>query len=304
MSSRRNSRGVTLIETVVSIVVLGVALPPLIALFHEIASHTPDDLHQRAALAYADGLMEEILSKEYEDPSEPRSSFGTEEVLRSSYDDVDDYDGMNNSPPRHLDGSVLGDYGGFTRSVEVHNVTGANPDPLAPEVDGSTALKRIRVTVAWTSGRAGEVTLTMLRAPLGSSDRSGPLQGPGSAGSAFNDDEKKFDMVLINETSTDLQIESFQFSSNRPVSPLKKFKLATEPDHFHDIWKGEEPVPTGTLIVKDDHPEECIIPVGGATGAHFEFDEDIPPGPITFTLVLNFTDGSSSILDIPFTWAP
>ena len=159
-------RGSTLIEAVTTILVLGIALPPLISLFTEVSQHSVDQNLQQAALRYADALMEEIVSKAFEDPDGSAGSFGTEESGRHEYDDVDDFDGWSQSPPTRIDGTALDQYSGFTRSVEVHNVTDTDPDPSSPESDGSTELKRIRVQVDWTVGRGGSLTLSTLRSKI------------------------------------------------------------------------------------------------------------------------------------------
>ena len=99
----------------------------------------------------------------FEDPDLGAGSFGTEEASRSAYDDIDDYDGLSNSPPERINGTALSDYGGVTRSATVDNVLLTDPDPVTPEADGSTDFKRIRVTVAWTGGGGGELTLATLR---------------------------------------------------------------------------------------------------------------------------------------------
>ena len=297
-----DNRGVTLIEAVVAISVLAIAIPPLVGLFTEVASHDTGNTYQGVAVVYADSLMEEIVSKAYEDPDEPSGSFGSEEALRSSYDDIDDYDGISNSPPQRLDGTTLADYGGFTRSVTVDNVTAADPDPTTPESDGSTDFKRIKVTVVWTGGRGGEFTLSTLRTHLVGGGGHGPLNAQGSPATAVNNDPKSFDLTLINPTSSDLEIASFSLSASRPVPDVKKFELATIPDSFQQMWGDQEPLPTGTLITDESDPSERVVPGAAWAAAFFEFDGNISPGPITFTLVLNFTDGSSSTLEIPIIW--
>lgn len=292
----------TLIEVVTSIVVLGLALPPLIALFTTVAAGGPDDTYQRAAVDYANDLLDEIASKPFEDPDLPPGSFGTEEALRSAYDDVDDYDGLSNSPPRDFDGTPLTTYAGFTRSAEVDLVASAAPDVVAVPLGGATTiLKRVQVTVAWTGGRGGELTLATLRGDLGASP-AGPLDGPGSVGSAFEHEQDELELALVNGIGSDLELESFSLSASRPVPELKKFELSSEPGKFKDVWKGDEPVPTGLLALDDGKQDERILPAGGAAGALFEFDADIAPGPIIFTLLLVFTDGSSSTLVLPMDW--
>jgi len=166
MRTIKNNRGVTLVESVVAIIVLAIAIPPITLLFSEVAAHSVEHTLQSVAITYADALMEEIVSKPFEDPDEAAGSFGTEEVSRADFDDVDDYDGLSNSPPERLNGTALDDYGGFTRSATVDNVTAADPDPTTPATDGSTDFKRIRVTVAWTGAGGGEFTVTTLRSKL------------------------------------------------------------------------------------------------------------------------------------------
>jgi MSHA pilin protein MshD len=156
-------RGTTLVEAVAAILTLGIAIPPLVGLFTEVASSTVDHTYQGVARAYANALMEEIVSKEFEDADESSGSFGTEEGARASFDDVDDFDGLSNSPPERITGADLDEYGGFTRGATVDNVTAADPDPATPAADGSTDFKRIRVTVTWTGGRGGELVLSTLR---------------------------------------------------------------------------------------------------------------------------------------------
>ena len=165
-AARTGARGLTLIEAVVAIVALAIAIPPLLGLYREVAAHAVEDTNQRVALTYAMALLEEVVSKEFEDPESAAGSFGTEEGSRAAYDDVDDFDGLSNTPPTRIDGTSLSEYGGFTRSVTVTNVTAADPDPTTPETDGSTEFKRVEVTVTWTGGRGGELSLTTLRTKL------------------------------------------------------------------------------------------------------------------------------------------
>lgn len=166
MRAHKNNRGVTLVEAVASIIVLSIAIPPLVSLFTEVAAHDAHHTQQSVAVTYADALMEEVVSKAFEDPGEATGSFGTEEGSRAAFDDIDDFDGLSNSPPERIDGTSLSDYSGFTRSVAVDNVTAADPDPATPAADGTTEFKRIRVTVAWTGAGGGEFTITTLRTKL------------------------------------------------------------------------------------------------------------------------------------------
>jgi len=235
------------------------------ALFTEVARRSPDHTYQRAAMAYADNLMEEIVSKAFEDPDLPGASFGTEEGLRSAYDDVDDYDGLSNSPPRHFDGTLLDEYAGFTRSAAVENVTAADPDPTTAEPDGSTDFKRIRVQVAWTGARGGEVTLSTLRskrvlAGPAPPAASGPLDQTASAASAVRSNRRRFDIDLVSSSATDLVIESFALSSDAGSEELHRLRLDGNLIwHAHGIF-----LPTGSRVPNQGSTADRTIPAGAA----------------------------------------
>jgi hypothetical protein len=112
---------------------------------------------QRTALFLAKQMMEEIQSKAYEDPDLPTGSFGQEENYppRSNLDDVDDYDGINESPPEYPDGTILNgengvpNYQGFHRHVDVENVDNSNYNTTV--ANGTTDSKRVTVTVSSTN---------------------------------------------------------------------------------------------------------------------------------------------------------
>lgn len=95
----------------------------------------------------AQDLLAEILLQAYEDPVEV-PTFGREptesSVSRASYDDVDDYDGWDASPPQQKDGTAMADLVGWRRTAAVTYVT---PDDLRALVGGDQGIKRIAVTV-------------------------------------------------------------------------------------------------------------------------------------------------------------
>ncbi|MFT5051541.1 MAG: MSHA pilin protein MshD [Chlamydiales bacterium] len=296
-----STAGISLIESVMAIVVLGIAIPPLMSMFTVVARHSVDQTFQDLAIIYADGLMEEIVSKAFEDPDGSAGSFGTEEGSRSAYDDIDDYDGLSNSPPKQLDDTDLDEISGFTRTARVENVTDTDPDTATPAGDGSTDLKRVTVTVAWTGGKAGEFTLTTVRSPR-TTGTNGPLDEATSAASAVRNDAKSFELTLHNATSTDIQIDSYSLSASRTVPDVNKFDAAITPGNWTQIWDGQESVPTSTLTTALGSASNRLVDANGSTGAYFEFNGDISSGSITFTLVLNFTDGTTSTLEPVLSW--
>ena len=168
-------RGTTLLEVAMAILVLTVAIPPVIGMYTEVGSRLDRDWMQVHAEQLAGTLLEEIESKAFEDPDGALGSFGTEEVSRRRYDDIDDFDDWSSSPPQNLLGASITSPSGFTRSATVTNVATLDPGGAAMS-DGSTSLKRIDVSVAWSTSGGGEHRLSTLvaRRPGGRSARSIP----------------------------------------------------------------------------------------------------------------------------------
>lgn len=120
-------RGATLVELVITIVVISIAIAGVVGAFALIAGRSADPLNHTRAVELAQLYMDEIITKKYDDASPlggvPTYSGGcnigpeTGET-RSTYDDVDDYHGTTDSPPASAEGTLAG-YDGFTVSVTV-----------------------------------------------------------------------------------------------------------------------------------------------------------------------------------------
>ena len=164
----RSKAGFSLIEMVVLIVVIALAVPPTIILLCEVLWSNSEIQARTKATALAKGLMEEILSKSFEDPGGASGSFGTEEASRADYDDVDDYDGLNVCPAQDSQGNVLSGYAGFRTAVTVENV-GAGAPGGASVADGSTDFKRVTVAVTANDG-SSTVRLVGLASSFGIDD--------------------------------------------------------------------------------------------------------------------------------------
>jgi prepilin-type N-terminal cleavage/methylation domain-containing protein len=151
-------RGLTLIEVVASTLIVGImavaALNTLGA-----ATRSADSIGNRAAaLGLADELMSEILQTAYSDPSQP-PVFGAESGEtagpRSAFDDVDDYNGWNKSPPQYRDGSTIPDRANWSQRVQVTYVQPANPS-LATPGNTDQGAKRIKVTIEYKNKALAE----------------------------------------------------------------------------------------------------------------------------------------------------
>lgn len=144
-------RALTLVESVVSIAIVGVML---VAALNTVGASqvTQKKMGERSrAMLLAQDLMAEILQQAYEDPDLASGSFGltVAEITdgnRSLWNDVDDYNGWSASPPQQKDGTELSDFAGWRRSVSVGWV---DPSNIGTELLSDTGIKRITVTVTF-----------------------------------------------------------------------------------------------------------------------------------------------------------
>lgn len=157
---RPSRSGIALIEAVVSLLVVSLLL---VAALHTVGAST---LGQRwnsdrlRGLHLASDLMAEVLSKQYANsgellfgPSAAESSAG-----RGAFDDVDDYSGLSESPPKDRTGAAMNGYTGWTRQVTVSLVNPADPTQTAV-LDGGAKL----VTIAVKRNGKSIATLTSVR---------------------------------------------------------------------------------------------------------------------------------------------
>ena len=141
----------TLIEVLITIVLVGIVLLALIMGFHESLNSMERQRDMQKAAVLSKDLMNEIRSKDFIDPQTPARSnwyFGYEESqVRRLFDDVDDYHRWSETPPQTLEGNDMANFAGFTRRVIVVNVP-TNDFNAAPEADNGTYFKRITVVVS------------------------------------------------------------------------------------------------------------------------------------------------------------
>lgn len=141
ISPKRNSlgakqKGVTLIELVISIVILSIAVVAVMSSFGYSISHSADPLWRNKTLKLAQLYFDEILAKNFDDQTPvggapvvvnpncavtylgPDTHGGSLET-REDYNDVDDYNGLSESPPLSLLGSLDSSYDSYSVSVSV-----------------------------------------------------------------------------------------------------------------------------------------------------------------------------------------
>lgn len=145
---RRGLRSFTLIEAVISTVIIGVMFVAAMNVLGATAIAKRSTEQQALGYSLAQDLMNEILNQPYEDPDQT-AEFGRESGEgggdRADFDDVDDYDTWSATPPEDKNGTPLVGYDQWTRSVEISFV---NPTDLRHELATNTGIKSITVTVS------------------------------------------------------------------------------------------------------------------------------------------------------------
>jgi MSHA pilin protein MshD len=146
-----NNRGVTLIELIVAMVVISIALTGVLLVINYTTLHSADPVLRHQAIAIAEAYMEEICLKNFSDPG------GPPETGRADYDDVRDYNGLNNNGAVDQNGAPIGGLGGYTVRVTV-----IDSQVYGPAVGRTVTGLGIDVTVVDPAGES--LTLTGFRA--------------------------------------------------------------------------------------------------------------------------------------------
>lgn len=146
----KSSRGITLVETVVSMLLVGFVLVSTLSIVGPVTRSTSIQGDKLVAANLANELTEEIATKLFIDPNAATPDdigFDADDsiFMRLTYDDIDDFHGWSSSPPKNSYGSAYATMKEWTRSVSVMHVMLADP---SAESKTNTGLKRVTVEVS------------------------------------------------------------------------------------------------------------------------------------------------------------
>ena len=133
---RRYERGVTLIELVISIVIVAIAVTAVLGTLTFAARGSADAMIRNQSVAIASSYLEEILLKNF-------AANGVE-ASRDLFDDVSDYNGLTDVGARDQFGNAIAGLEQYTVTVSV----GAGTLGSAPAAD----VKRIDINVQHATG--------------------------------------------------------------------------------------------------------------------------------------------------------
>lgn len=118
--------GVTLVELLVSIVIVSIAAGTVLGVLAMTTAASADPMIRHQAAAIAEAYLEEILLKPITDPDGADG-----EAARADFDDLDDYDGLVDSGPRDQFGSPIAALGSYNVGVSVSPSSGLAGVPVA-----------------------------------------------------------------------------------------------------------------------------------------------------------------------------
>ncbi|MGI9237853.1 MAG: type IV pilus modification PilV family protein [Woeseiaceae bacterium] len=130
--------GVTLVELLVSIVIVSIAASGVLGLLSMTTAASADPMIRHQAAAIAEAYLEEIMLKPVVDPDGADG-----EAARADYDDLDDYDGLIDAGARDQFGLAIAGLNAYNVGVSV------SPSSGLPSVPAADAL---RVDIVVTRG--------------------------------------------------------------------------------------------------------------------------------------------------------
>ena len=150
--------GFTLIEILVTIVIISIAAVALLSVFTNLVRSSADPAIQQQATTVAEAYLEEIMLRSFNDPQDPESGTTEGESGRADYDDVKDYRALPASaPPADQFGAAIPELADYRVTVTITNQALSGP-PDVPAIDS------LRIDVSVDHPAIAPITLSAYRA--------------------------------------------------------------------------------------------------------------------------------------------
>lgn len=146
------------------------------------------------------------------------------------------------------------------------------------------------------------VSLTLTSGGGGGGGPSGPLDEAASVATVAADPaNKEFTMDLVNISGGDLVIDTFDLSDDGPYgNKLFHLTLSSPGGRFYEVGGGTT-LPTGVRSSNTGTVADRTIVDGASPTLAIHF-KGTPSGTIVYTIILNFTDATSSTLVVTVNW--
>jgi MSHA pilin protein MshD len=133
------NRGATLVELIISIVIISTALIGILSVVNLSAQHSADPVARQQAIAIAESYLEEILLLPVTDPDGNNAGEG-----RATFDNISDYNGLSDAGATDQNGNSIAGLENYTITVTVNNnvaISGVNMEEVIVTVTrGITAI--------------------------------------------------------------------------------------------------------------------------------------------------------------------
>ena len=126
---KRNHQGMTLIELIIAMVVIGICIVAGLSVMSALSVRSASSMTRTQAAAIAASYLDEIVGKRFVPDGR--------EASRAQYDDVLDYDGLDEMGARNASGAAIAGLNRYRVRVTVNNELWPN----------NVAARRIEVTV-------------------------------------------------------------------------------------------------------------------------------------------------------------
>ena len=143
-----DQRGVTLVELIIAIVVIGIAVTAVFFGLANMVGHSADSMVQTQSLMIAKSYLEEVSSRPFTDPDtgDICDTITPDASDRPLYDNICDYLGLaGDTVVRDQNGNEITDLSGYAVSVGIDVNAGS-------ELNGISAADAIKITVTVSSG--------------------------------------------------------------------------------------------------------------------------------------------------------
>lgn len=151
----RRQRGITLIELIIFIVIVGVGIAGILAVMNVTVRSSADPVVHKQMAALAEAILEEVMTKEYNPNATYPQPPGC--PVRNQADDVDDYANCNGANFIGGDATLGATSIAALAPFQARVVIAA---PAAAALNG-VDMKGITVTVTGPAGRSFELTARM-----------------------------------------------------------------------------------------------------------------------------------------------
>ena len=111
-------RGMTLVELIIAIVIVGIAAVALYTAMASISARSADPMLRQQSLAIAEAYLEEILAQHFLDPANQQQC-PPPPLARVEYDNVCDYAGLDEDGARDASGTPIAGLQGYRVRVTV-----------------------------------------------------------------------------------------------------------------------------------------------------------------------------------------